>query len=113
MAAALSNVALGVLDITAVDRGLLIGQDNSRVNFIQMGRSAFFGNVDPSHYTGAATFDLALEKTIADSRDTSNLQVGDDVTYTIEVFNQGTVDATDLNQTTRARQSDITCSAIG
>ena len=53
-------------------------------------------DADASHYTGTATFDLALEKTIADGQDTANLAIGDDVTYTIEVFNQGTVDATDI-----------------
>ena len=54
-------------------------------------------DADASHYTGTATFDLALEKTIADGQDTSNLAIGDDVTYTIEVFNQGTVDASDIS----------------
>ena len=54
-------------------------------------------DADASHYTGTATFDLALEKTIAAGQDTSNLMIGDDVTFTIEVFNQGTVDATDVS----------------
>ena len=54
-------------------------------------------DADASHYTGTATFDLALEKTIADGQDVSNLAIGDDVTYTIEVFNQGTVDASDIS----------------
>ena len=39
-----SDALVGVLDITAIDRGLLIGQDGGRVNFIQTGRSAFFDN---------------------------------------------------------------------
>lgn len=54
-------------------------------------------DADASHYTGTATFDLALEKAIADGQDVSNLAIGDDVTYTITVFNQGTVDASDIS----------------
>ncbi len=42
-------------------------------------------------------FDLALEKTIASGQDVTNLVVGDDVTFTIEVFNQGTVSANDIS----------------
>lgn len=40
-------------------------------------------------------FDLALRKTITDQSD-DPIGVGDKVTYTIEVFNQGTVDATNV-----------------
>ena len=54
-------------------------------------------DADASHYTGTATFDLALDKAIADGQDTANLAIGDDVTYTITVFNQGTVDASDIS----------------
>ena len=54
-------------------------------------------DADASHYTGTATFDLALEKTLADGQDLANLQVGNDVTYVIEVFNQGTVAASDIS----------------
>ena len=39
-----SDANLGVLEITAIERGLLIGQDTGRVNFIETGRSAFFDN---------------------------------------------------------------------
>lgn len=44
-----SNAAEAVFHIEPIDRGLLIGQDNDRVNFIRTGRQAFldFGGVTP------------------------------------------------------------------
>lgn len=39
-----SDALLGVLELTAVDRGLLLGQDRSRINDFNVGRSAFFDN---------------------------------------------------------------------
>lgn len=41
-----SNAGLGVLELTVIDRGLLLGQDNDRVADILTGRSAFF-DIDP------------------------------------------------------------------
>ncbi len=41
-------------------------------------------------------YDLALEKTVATGQSTTGLRIGDDVTFTIAVFNQGTVAATDI-----------------
>ena len=37
-----SDADLGVLELTAIDRGLLLGQDTSRINDFNVGRSAFF-----------------------------------------------------------------------
>ena len=51
-------------------------------------------DADASHYTGfTPVYDLALEKTLAAGQST-DLAIGDDVTFTIEIFNQGNVDAT-------------------
>ncbi len=36
-----SNAQVGVLELTAIDRGLLIGQDRERINGVNTGRSAF------------------------------------------------------------------------
>ena len=53
-------------------------------------------DADASHYTGfTPVYDLALEKTLAAGQST-DLAIGDDVTFTIEIFNQGNVDATDV-----------------
>ncbi len=42
-----SDALLGVLDLTAIDRGLLLGQDGGRINGVLTGRAAFFDN-DPN-----------------------------------------------------------------
>ena len=53
-------------------------------------------DADASHYTGfTPVYDLALEKTLAAGQST-DLAIGDDVTFTIEIFNQGNVDATNV-----------------
>jgi len=39
-----SDAFLGVLDLTVIDRGLLIGQDRGRINSFNVGRSAFLDN---------------------------------------------------------------------
>lgn len=52
-----SNAAVGVLELTLTDRGLLLGQDNGRVNGINTGRSAFF---DDSPGSGAVTCSASL-----------------------------------------------------
>ena len=43
-----SNAQVGILDLTLTDRGLLLGQDNDRVNDIETGRSAFFDDLPGS-----------------------------------------------------------------
>ena len=54
-------------------------------------------DADASNYTGfTPVYDLALEKTLAEGQATTGLAIGDDVTFTIEIFNQGNVDATDV-----------------
>ena len=54
-------------------------------------------DADASNYTGfTPEYDLALEKTLAEGQATTGLAIGDDVTFTIEVFNQGNVDAGDV-----------------
>jgi len=58
-----------------------------------------FGNVtdeDPSHYFGAA-LDLALRKQLKDGSNFAEVQVGDLVTFTITVFNQGNVSASNID----------------
>ena len=47
-----SNAQVGVLDLTLTGRGLLLGQDNDRVNNIETGRAAFFDDLPGS---GAVT----------------------------------------------------------
>lgn len=49
-------------------------------------------------FTAAPVFDLALRKQLTDPAVTS-FQVGDTVGFTIEIYNQGTVDATDIEIT--------------
>ena len=54
-------------------------------------------DADASNYTGfTPVYDLALDKALADGQATTGLAIGDDVTFTITVFNQGNVDATDV-----------------
>jgi len=50
---------------------------------------------DPSHYFGPE-MDLALRKQFADGSNDKELAIGDEVTYTITVFNQGNVHATGI-----------------
>ena len=81
-------------------------------------------DADASNYTGfTPVYDLALEKTLAEGQATTGLAIGDAVTFTIEVFNQGNVDAADvevidylpegleLNDPTWADQGDGTATA--
>lgn len=50
----------------------------------------------PVNFTDAPVFDLALKKTLSASEADANVNPGEDVTFTIEVINQGDVDATDI-----------------
>jgi uncharacterized repeat protein (TIGR01451 family) len=65
-----------------------------------------------SHTTGGAgsndhsldfgytsVFDLALRKQLADGTNLASVAIGDSVTFTIEVFNQGVITATDITVT--------------
>ena len=53
---------------------------------------------DPAPVTvEAGVFDLALRKTLADGTNSGTASVGDNVTWAITVFNQGTLAAADVN----------------
>ena len=49
-----SNAALGVLELTSIERGLLIGQDRERINNINVGRSAFLDDAPNSASTNCS-----------------------------------------------------------
>ena len=73
----------------AADYSAALGEDGTPL--------AAVSDADASNYTGfTPVYDLALEKTLADGQATTGLAIGDDVTFTIEIFNQGNVDATDV-----------------
>ena len=70
----------------AADYSAALGEDGTPL--------AAVTDADASNYTGfTPIYDLALEKTLADGQATTGLAIGDDVTFTIEIFNQGNVDA--------------------
>lgn len=49
-----SDADLGVLELTAIERGLLLGQDSARINDFNVGRSALFDNAPNSGDTGCS-----------------------------------------------------------
>ena len=56
------------------------------------------GDNDPAPVTvEEPVFDLALRKTLADGTNSGTAAVGDNVTWTITIFNQGDIHATDIN----------------